>query len=121
MQISTSAEVVVKVQQKLKEKDDSLPTAALEKIDSTVIAEQHEKLEQKVGVYKINLRKDHDVKVGASHIDNKLYWAAGYRNRKIEYTVMGDGHVVKGCMIQYTIAEWYICHPVKGGSFLLEE
>lgn len=103
---ATPADAAVKVQQKIKDKDDSLPAAALEKTDRTVIAEQPDNPEQSVGVYKINLRKNHAVKAGVAYINDEAYWAASYRNRKLEYTVMGQGKDVKGGMVQYTVAEW---------------
>ena len=103
---TTPADAAVKVQQKIKDKDDSLPAAALEKTDRTVVAEQPENPEQSVGVYKINLRKNHAIKAGAAYIDDELYWTASYRNRKLEYTVIGQDKGVKGGMVQYTIAEW---------------
>jgi cytoskeletal protein RodZ len=106
VQAPTPAEAAIKIQQKIKDKDDSLPAAALEKTDRTVIAEQPDNPEQKVGVYKINLRKNHAIKVGAAYVDDKAYWTAGYRNRKLEYTIMGNGQGVKGGMVQYTVAEW---------------
>ena len=62
--------------------------------------------EQDVGVYKINLRKDHKVKVGATYVNDVAYWTAGYQNRRVEYNVVMKEKELKGAGVTYTLAEW---------------
>jgi hypothetical protein len=83
-----------------------LPAAAIEKTDKTVVTTQPDNKDHDVGVYKINLRKDHKIKVGAMAVDGSAYWAAGYQCKRMEYTVYGQEKDVKGGSIMYTVAEW---------------
>ena len=95
-----------RVAERIKEKDETLPAAAIEKADRTTIVEQPTNKDYQVGVYKINLRKDHKLKAGMMNVDGSAYWAAGYQNRKMEYTLYGQGKDVKGGSVLYTVAEW---------------
>lgn len=83
----------------------SVPAAAREKTDRTVVTADHD--HQKVDVYKVNLRKPHKVKVGAMTTGDKTYIGAGYQYGRWEgmlYT--RTGRKVEAGSITYTIKEW---------------
>ena len=101
------------VERQISSNDATLPAAAREKTDRTVVtpittdasgkalpAEQ-----QKVDVYKIDLRRDHRIKVGATVIDGKTYGTVGYEQGRFEALVHTDGTKTGGC-VMYNIAEW---------------
>ena len=102
----TPQEAVTQVKSRIEKKDETLPKAALEKTDKTIVTEQPENKEHDVGVYKINLRKDHKIKVGTVLADDKLYYSLGYQNRRMEYQLFMDGKNIKGGAVTYTMAEW---------------
>nr|WP_314808368.1 glycoprotease [uncultured Selenomonas sp.] len=102
------------VEWQIREDDPTLPRAAREKSDRTVVtpitkdgdgkdlpAEQ-----QKVDVYKINLRKDHRIKAGASVIDGKALMSIGYEQGRFEALAHFDGGRYKGATVTYNIIEW---------------
>ena len=102
------------VEKELREDAPTLPRAAREKSDRTVVtpitkdgdgkdlpAEQ-----QKVDVYKINLRKDHRIKAGASVVDGKALMSIGYEQGRFEALAHFDGGRYKGATVMYNIAEW---------------
>ena len=102
------------VERQIREDDPTLPRAAREKSDRTVVtpitkdgdgkdlpAEQ-----QKVDVYKINLRKDHRIKAGASVIDGKALMSIGYEQGRFEALAHFDGGRYKGATVMYNVAEW---------------
>ena len=62
--------------------------------------------QQKVDVYKINLRKDHRVKAGATVIDGKELMTIGYEQGRFEALVHFDGAQVHGGSVMYNIVEW---------------
>ena len=84
------------VERQIREDSPTLPRAAREKTDRTVVTpitkdkdgKDLPLAEQKVDVYKINLRKDHRIKAGATMIDGKalrrwrISMAAGIRVRR---------------------------------------
>lgn len=83
----------------------SVPAAAREKTDRTVVTADHDR--QKVDVYKVSLRKPHKVKVGAMTTGDKTYIGAGYQYGRWEgmlYT--RTGRKVEAGSITYTIKEW---------------
>lgn len=89
----------------IKEDRPSVPAAAREKTDRTVITADHDR--QKVDVYKVSLRKPHKVKVGAMTTGDKTYIGAGYQYGRWEgmlYT--RTGRRVEAAAVTYTIAEW---------------
>ena len=89
----------------IENKDKSLPATAVEKSDRTIVAADDK--EQKVDVYKINLRKAHKLKAGASYIYDKSYFTAGYQAGKVEGLVYFDwAGKPKGGSVLYTVAEW---------------
>ena len=106
IQAATPEQAAQEAKNRIAENDPTLPAAALEKTDKTVVTTQSENKDHDVGVYKINLRKDHKIKAGAMAVDGSAYWAAGYQCKRLEYTVYGQGKDVKGGSVMYTVAEW---------------
>lgn len=102
------------VERQIKEDDPTLPRAAREKSDRTVVTPITKDAdgkdlppeEQKVDVYKINLRKDHRIKAGASVIDGKPLMSIGYEQGRFEALAHFDGARYKGATITYNIIEW---------------
>lgn len=89
----------------IKEDKPSVPAAAREKTDRTVVTTDHD--HQKVDVYKVNLRKPHKVKVGAMTTGDKTYYGVGYQQGRWEgmaYT--RSGRKIEAAAVTYTIAEW---------------
>ena len=93
----------------------SAPTVsdAADKVQKTVDTSDTDKTvvvpnetEQKVDVYKINLRNNHKVKAGISYVDDKAYLSAGYQAGKVECLVHLDDKGVQGVSVLYTIKEW---------------
>ena len=102
------------VERQIREDDPTLPRAAWEKTDRTVVTpitkDKDGKdllpAEQKVDVYKINLRKDHRIKAGASVIDGKALMSIGYEQGRFEALAHFDGGRYKGATVMYNVAEW---------------
>lgn len=102
------------VERQIKTDDPTLPRAAREKSDRTVVTPITKDAdgkdlppeEQKVDVYKINLRKDHRIKAGITQIDTQTYWTAGVQLGRWEGLVHGQAGKVKGGSVMYTVAEW---------------
>ena len=102
------------VERQIREDNPSLPRAAREKTDRTVVTpitkdkDGHElpPEEQKVDVYKINLNKAHKIKAGASVIDGKALMSVGYEQGRFEALAHFDGARYKGMTVMYNIAEW---------------
>jgi hypothetical protein len=102
------------VERQIKTDDPTLPRAAREKSDRTVVtpivkdAEGKDLApeEQKVDVYKINLNKAHKIKAGVTQIDTQTYWTAGLQLGRWEGLVHGQSTKVKGGSVMYTVAEW---------------
>lgn len=88
----------------IKNKDPALPQAVTAKSDRTAVVANTE--QQKVDVYKINLNKDHQIKAGATVINDKLYPTIGYQAGRIEALAHFDGAKIKGATVLYTIAKW---------------
>lgn len=88
----------------IKDTNGNLPNAALEKTDRTIVTPNEAK--QTVDVYKINLAKEHKVKVGVTYIDDKMYPTVAYQSGRVEGMVQLDGSKVKGTTILYTIKQW---------------
>lgn len=83
----------------------SVPAAAREKTDRTVVTADKDR--QKVDVYKINLRKDHKIKAGVMYAGDRTYYGVGYQQGKWEGMVYTrTGRKVEAGSITYTIAEW---------------
>ena len=102
------------VERQIREDDPTLPRAAREKSDRTVVTpitkdKDGKDLpadEQKVDVYKINLNKAHKIKAGVTQIDTQTYWTAGLQLGRWEGLVHGQSTKVKGGSVMYTVAEW---------------
>ena len=102
------------VERQIREDDPTLPRAAREKSDRTVVTpitkdkdgKQLPTDQQKVDVYKINLRKDHRIKAGASVIDGKALMTVGYEQGRFEALAHFDGSRYKGTTVIYNIIEW---------------
>ena len=102
------------VEKQIKADDPTLPLAARERTDRTVVApivkdkdgKELPPEQQKVDVYKINLRKDHRIKAGATTIDGKALMAVGYEQRRFEALAHFDGTRCKGATVMYSVAEW---------------
>ena len=102
------------VERQIREDNPTLPRAVREKSDRTVVTpitkDKGDKdlppAEQKVDVYKINLRKDHRIKTGASVIDGKALLSIGYEQGRFEAFAHFDGARYKGVTVMYNVAEW---------------
>nr|DAR77437.1 MAG TPA: hypothetical protein [Caudoviricetes sp.] len=102
------------VERQIREDDPTLPRAAREKSDRTVVTpiikdkdgKDLPQVEQKVDVYKINLRKDHRIKAGASIVDGKAMMTVGYEQGRFEALAHFDGSRYKGATVTYNIIEW---------------
>ena len=102
------------VERHIREDDPKLPRAAREKSDRTVVTpiikdadgKDLPPTDQKVDVYKINLRKDHRIKAGASVIDGKALMSVGYEQGRFEALAHFDGSRYKGATVMYNVAEW---------------
>ena len=102
------------VERQIREDAPTLPRAAREKSDRTIVTpitqdkdgKQLPTEEQKVDVYKINLRKDHRIKAGASVIDGKPLMSIGYEQGRFEALAHFDGARYKGVTVMYNVIEW---------------
>ena len=102
------------VEHQIREDDPTLPRAAREKSDRTVVTpitkdkdgKDLPPTDQKVDVYKINLRKDHRIKAGASIVDGKALMTIGYEQGRFEALAHFDGSRYKGATVTYNIIEW---------------
>ena len=102
------------VERQIRTDDATLPMAAREKTDRTVVTpitkdKDGQDLpadQQKVDVYKINLRKDHRIKAGATIIDGKALVTVGYEQGRFEALAHFDAGKYKGATVMYNVAEW---------------
>ena len=102
------------VERQIKEDAPTLPRAAREKSDRTIVTpitkDKDGKAlppeEQKVDVYKVNLRKDRRIKAGASVIDGKPLMSIGYEQGRFEALAHFDGARYKGVTVMYNVIEW---------------
>ena len=102
------------VERQIREDSPTLPMAAREKTDRTVVTPITKDKDgkdlpadqQKVDVYKINLRKDHRIKTGATIIDGKALVTVGYEQGRVEALAHFDGGKYKGATVMYNVAEW---------------
>lgn len=88
----------------IKNNSGNLPKTVLEKTDRTIVTSNEQK--QAVEVYKINLAKEHKVKVGVTYIDEKIYPTVAYQSGRIEGMVQLEVSKVKGTTILYTVKQW---------------
>ena len=102
------------VERQIRTDDAALPMAAREKTDRTVVTPITKDKDgkdlpadqQKVDVYKINLRKDHRIKAGATMIDGKAMMTVGYEQGRFEALAHFDGARCRGATLLYNVAEW---------------
>ena len=102
------------VERQIRMDDATLPIAAREKTDRTVVTPITKDKDgkdlpadqQKVDVYKINLRKDHRIKAGTTMIDGKALMTVGYEQGRFEALAHFDGARCKGATVMYNVAEW---------------
>ena len=102
------------VERQIRTDDATLPMAAREKTDRTVVTPITKDKdgntlppeEQKVDVYKINLRKDHRIKAGATMVDGKALMTVGYEQGRFEALAHFDAGKYKGATVMYNVAEW---------------
>ena len=102
------------VERQIREDAPTLPRAAREKTDRTVVTpiikdkdgKDLSPDDQRVDVYKINLNKAHKIKAGITQIDTQTYWTAGVQLGRWEGLVHGQAGKVKGGSVMYTVAEW---------------
>ena len=102
------------VERQIREDSPTLPMAAREKTDRTVVTPITKDKDgkdlppdqQKVDVYKINLRKDHRIKAGATMIEGKALVTVGYEQGRFEALAHFDGGKYKGTTVTYNIIEW---------------
>lgn len=102
------------VERQIKADDPMLPMAARERTDRTVVTpivkdkdgKELPPEQQKVDVYKINLRKDHRIKAGATMVDGNAYATVGYEQGRFEALVHFDGTRMRGGSVMYNIVEW---------------
>lgn len=102
------------VERQIKEDNPTLPRAVREKSDRTVVTpitkdkdgKELPQDDQRVDVYKINLRKDHRIKAGASVIDGKALMSVGYEQGGFEALAHFDGGRYKGATVMYNVTEW---------------
>ena len=114
VQAPTAERAAKVVERQIREDDPTLPRAAREKSDRTVVTpitkdkdgKDLPPAEQKVDVYKINLNKAHKIKAGVTQIDTQTYWTAGLQLGRWEGLVHGQSTKVKGGSVMYTVAEW---------------
>lgn len=101
--VEKGAETVAK---QIEEKSPEAPAGVLQKSDRTIVTPNTEK--QKVDVYKINLRKAHKLKAGATYVDGHSYLSTGYQAGKWEGLIHFDNRTLepKGGTITYTVLEW---------------
>lgn len=89
----------------IREDKPSVPAAAREKTDRTVVTADHD--HQKVDIYKINLKKPHKIKTGLMTADGKTYGGIGYQAGRWEGMVYTrTGRKIEAAAVTYTIAEW---------------
>ena len=101
------------VERQIAADDPSIPAAAREKSDRTVVTPITQDSagstlpveKQKVDVYKIDLRRDHRIKAGATFIDGHAYGTIGYEQGRFEALVHTNGKNTGGT-VTYNIAEW---------------
>lgn len=84
--------------------DTTLPAAATEKTDRTVVTANTD--QQRVDVYKINLRNNHKIKAGVLYADDKTYAGVGYQAGRVEAMAYISADGKKAGAVNYTVKEW---------------
>lgn len=102
------------VRSRINEGDATLPKEATEKSDRTIVSaitkdgdgNDLPTRDQKVNVYKVNLRKDHRIKAGVTVVDDKMYTTVGYEQGRFEALLHRAPDGSTGGSIMYSVAEW---------------
>ena len=102
------------VERQIADDSPTLPRAVREKSDRTIVTpiktdkdgKERPPEQQKVDVYKINLRKDHRIKAGVSVVDGKARRSIGYEQGRFEALAHFDGGRYKGVTVMYNVIEW---------------
>ena len=102
------------VQEKIKSNDPTLPPAVLAKSDRTAVTpitkdgsgNELPTENQKVDVYKIDLRKDHRIKAGVTVVNSNVYNTVGYEQGRVEVLAQAKGTSLKGGTVLYNVIEW---------------
>jgi hypothetical protein len=84
--------------------DTTLPAAATEKTDRTIVTANTD--QQKVDVYKINLRNNHKIKAGVLYADDRAYAGVGYQAGRVEAMAYMSADGKKAGAVNYTVKEW---------------
>jgi len=100
----TLAQAATKTATAINNRDTTLPKAATETSDRTVVTANTD--QQKVDVYKINLRNNHKILAGATVIDSKYYETVGYQAGRVTALAQLQGTTVKGGTVLYTVKQW---------------
>lgn len=111
---ATVEEASADMAERISQGDMSLPDEATQASDRTVVTPITTDIEtgatlpeqeQRVDVYKIDLRKDRRIKAGVAAIDGDAYVVAGYEQGRTEGLVFAGTHGAGGALM-YNIAEW---------------
>lgn len=106
---STSPQEATKeITKRIEKKDPTLPKEAIEDTDKTIVAEQPENEEYKVGVYKINTYKNWGIGFGIGKVDDTEYIPIAIErqyahNKSLEFQVNYniDTHKIDGGQIMH--------------------
>jgi len=102
---STVQEATTKTTNAISAGDTSLPSAATEKTDRTIVTADEEN--QKVDVYKINLRNNHKIKAGTLLVEgDKPYVGVGYQAGRFEAMTYINADRKRATAVNYTLKEW---------------
>lgn len=102
---ATVHEAATKTTNAISNGSTSLPSVATEKTDRTIVTADEEN--QKVDVYKINLRNNHKIKAGALLVEgDKPYVGVGYQAGRFEAMTYINADRKHATTVNYTLKEW---------------
>ena len=111
---ATVEEASADVAERINQGDMSLPDEATQASDRTIVTPITTDIEtgatlpeqeQRVDVYKIDLRKDHRIKAGVAAVGGDAYVVVGYEQGRTEGLVFAGQRGAGGALL-YNIAEW---------------
>ena len=111
---ATAGEASASLTERINRGDASLPDEATRASDRTIVTAittdtqtgaELPAEEQRVDVYKIDLRKGHRIKAGIAAVDGNAYMVAGYEQGRVEGLVFAGARGTGGALL-YNIAEW---------------
>lgn len=114
MPAESAQEAADSVKTRIEAGDTTLPEKATEKADRTIVTPITTDIEtgatlpeqeQRVDVYKIDLRKDHRIKAGVAAVGGDAYVVVGYEQGRAEGLVFAGQRGAGGALL-YNIAEW---------------